>query len=465
MEDCWNILIIDDDEVDRMNIQHLLDGEGVKAVVHEASTCSAGMEKLTSQSFDCVLIDYRLPDATGLEVMEQIVAVDDIVPMILLTGMGGEQLVAEVMKKGATDYLSKNQLNGAMLVHSIRGAVRVRNLKRKACDAENALAESEKTYRTIVETVSDIIFRLGPDRKIEFVNPAIRFFGYEPADMVGRSISEFFCVGDGDDEVIAKIATQAVGPLATRNLEVSLKVGLEPILDEEVKPIPVLLDAFGLWDVSDEHVFKNDVEKKFLGTLCIARNIMELKAVEEELLQTQHRLMNAVTELKELSTLDGLTEIANRRFFDEYSEKEWKRAQREKHSFSVVMIDLDCFKAYNDAYGHQQGDVCLKKVAEVIKNSMKRPADFAARYGGEEFVLILPETNEEGAGELAEKLRNDVMNLNLEHPDNSCENRVTISLGIASDTADPEKQFSDLLAQADKALYRAKNKGRNQTST
>ena len=96
---------------------------------------------------------------------------------------------------------------------------------------------------------------------------------------------------------------------------------------------------------------------------------------------------------------------------------------------------------------------------------MKRPADFAARYGGEEFVLILPETNEEGAGELAEKLRNDVMSLNLEHPDNSCENRVTISLGIASGTAGPEKQFSDLLAQADKALYRAKNKGRNQTST
>ena len=94
MEDCWNILIIDDDEVDRMNIQHLLDGEGVKAVVHEASTCSAGMEKLTSQSFDCVLIDYRLPDATGLEVMEQIVAVDDIVPMILLTGMGGINLMA-----------------------------------------------------------------------------------------------------------------------------------------------------------------------------------------------------------------------------------------------------------------------------------------------------------------------------------------------------------------------------------
>ena len=382
MKDCLDILVIDD-EVDRMNVQHLLDKEGVKAVVHEASDCKSGIEKMKSREIDCVLIDYRLPDANGVEVLEKLTEVNrNNVPLILLTGMGDELLVAEAMKKGASDYLPKKGLDGKTLAHSIRNSIQVGSFEKKVRAAENALAESEKSYRTIVETVSDVIFRLGPDQKIEFINPAIRFFGYEPSELVGQSIEKCIDMGSIDKETIAKIATQGVGPLSTSNLEVKFKFARESILGETTKPVPVLLDAFGLWDISDEQVFKNEVEKNFLGTLCIARNIMEIKAVEEELLQTQCRLMQAVENLKELSTTDGLTEISNRRFFDEYSEKEWKRAQRDKKPFAVIMIDLDCFKSYNDTYGHQRGDACLKKVAGVIKGAMKRPADLAARYGG-----------------------------------------------------------------------------------
>lgn len=464
MTDCLHILVIDDDEVDRMNVKHLLDSEGVKAVVHEAVDCLSGVEKLKSNKFDCVLIDYKLPDANGVEVLEHLRNVDHHgVPMIFLTGMGGERLVADAMKKGASDYLSKNGLNGKILIKSMRNAIQVRSFEEKVRAAENALAESEKSYRTIVETVSDVIFRLGPDRKIEFVNPAIRFFGYSPLELVGHSIDEFIDLSSNDEDLISKIATREVGPMSTCNLEVNLKFGRASVLGEEAKPIPVLLDAFGLWDVPDEQVFKNSVEKKFLGTLCIARNIMELKAVEEELLQTQNRLMDAVENLKELSTMDGLTGIANRRFFDEYSEKEWKRAQRDKNPFAVIMIDLDSFKSYNDSYGHQQGDVCLKKVAEVIKEAMKRPADLAARYGGEEFVLVLPETDKDGAYKLAEQLRQEVEGLKLEHANNLGGKWVTISLGVATETVLPTNSFCDLLAKADNALYSAKKSGRNQT--
>ena len=176
-------------------------------------------------------------------------------------------------------------------------------------------------------------------------------------------------------------------------------------------------------------------------------------------------LLEMVENFKKLSTTDGLTEIANRRFFDEYSEKEWKRAQRDKKPFTVIMVDLDCFKSYNDTYGHQQGDTCLKKVAGVIKEAMKRPADLVARYGGEEFVLILPETDKNGACKLAEQLRQEVINLKLEHRNNTCGfNWITISLGSATEIAEPGKAFSDLLAKADKALYVAKGSGRNRTS-
>ena len=465
MKDCLDILVIDDDEVDRMNVQHLLDKEGVKAVVHEASDCKSGIEKMKSREIDCVLIDYRLPDANGVEVLEKLTEVNrNNVPLILLTGMGDELLVAEAMKKGASDYLPKKGLDGKTLAHSIRNSIQVGSFEKKVRAAENALAESEKSYRTIVETVSDVIFRLGPDQKIEFINPAIRFFGYEPSELVGQSIEKFVDMGSTDKETIAKIATQGVGPLSTSNLEVKFKFARESILGETTKPVPVLLDAFGLWDISDEQVFKNEVEKNFLGTLCIARNIMEIKAVEEELLQTQCRLMQAVENLKELSTTDGLTEISNRRFFDEYSEKEWKRAQRDKKPFAVIMIDLDCFKSYNDTYGHQRGDACLKKVAGVIKGAMKRPADLAARYGGEEFVLVLPETDKDGACKLAEQLRQEVINLKEEHQNNTSGKWVTISLGAATEIAEPGKSFSDLLAKADKALYEAKGSGRNRTS-
>jgi len=465
MKDCLDILVIDDDEVDRMNVQHLLDKEGVKAVVHEASDCKSGIEKMKSREIDCVLIDYRLPDANGVEVLEKLTEVNrNNVSLILLTGMGDELLVAEAMKKGASDYLPKKGLDGKTLAHSIRNSIQVGSFEKKVRAAENALADSEKSYRTIVETVSDVIFRLGPDQKIEFINPAIRFFGYEPSELVGQSIEKFIDMGSIDKETIAKIATQGVGPLSTSNLEVKFKFARESILGETTKPVPVLLDAFGLWDISDEQVFKNEVEKNFLGTLCIARNIMEIKAVEEELLQTQCRLMQAVENLKELSTTDGLTEISNRRFFDEYSEKERKRAQRDKKPFAVIMIDLDCFKSYNDTYGHQRGDACLKKVAGVIKGAMKRPADLAARYGGEEFVLVLPETDKDGACKLAEQLRQEVINLKEEHQNNTSGKWVTISLGAATEIAEPGKSFSDLLAKADKALYEAKGSGRNRTS-
>ena len=123
MKDCLDILVIDD-EVDRMNVQHLLDKEGVKAVVHEASDCKSGIEKMKSREIDCVLIDYRLPDANGVEVLEKLTEVNrNNVPLILLIEMGDELLVAEVMKKGASDYLSKNGLNGKTLAHSIRKAI------------------------------------------------------------------------------------------------------------------------------------------------------------------------------------------------------------------------------------------------------------------------------------------------------------------------------------------------------
>ena len=132
-------------------------------------------------------------------------------------------------------------------------------------------------------------------------------------------------------------------------------------------------------------------------------------------------------------------------------------------SFTVVMIDLDCFKFYNDTYGHQRGDACLKEVAEVIKNSMKRPSDLAARYGGEEFVLTLPQADKEGGHKLAGQLRQQIMTLKLKHENNACGNEITISLGFATVVAELGILFPDLISEADNALYEAKRSERNRT--
>ena len=468
MNEPLKILLIDDDKTDRQIVRRLFEKAKFQVDLQEADQCKDGIEKIKTQALDCVLVDYNLPDAKGIEIIEQIRDLDvSEIPIIVLTGMGSENVAAEVFKKGAADYVSKNGLNAEILERSISNAVQIHQFQQKAKLAEKALLEREKQYRTIIETVSDIIIQLDIEGKIEFVNPAIRFLGYEPSEIVGQHIEKFVEKVEGveyHEDFISQITTKGVGPMATNNLEVSFLVEKDSTIWEQNKSIPVLMDAFGLWDVPDEMVFKRGQEKNFLGTLCIARNITEVKAMEEELRSAQARLIDAVEELKELATKDALTGMANRRFFDEYLEKEWKRAQRDKYPFSLVMIDLDFFKLYNDTYGHQKGDVCLREVAKVIGEAMKRPADMAARYGGEEFALVLPETNADGAFGLSESLRKSIYDLNLEHKNNSKESRVTVSMGVATMKVEKESDFNDLISKADKALYAAKKDGRNRVS-
>lgn len=160
------------------------------------------------------------------------------------------------------------------------------------------------------------------------------------------------------------------------------------------------------------------------------------------------------------AVVDSLTGIANRRSFDMKIEEEFNRSMRNKEPLSLLMCDIDHFKQYNDNYGHASGDTCLTRVAQSIKGSVKRPADFCARYGGEEFVIILPETALSGAQQVAEKILDDIRQLNLPHLKSS-EGKVTLSLGIAMHFDNSPESFETLIKQADSALYLAKQNGRN----
>jgi len=168
--------------------------------------------------------------------------------------------------------------------------------------------------------------------------------------------------------------------------------------------------------------------------------------------------------LSRLSAMDGLTGIANRRRFDEALENEWRRGQRSSEPLSVLLGDIDFFKAYNDRYGHLAGDECLRRVARAIEAHVRRPADLVARWGGEEFAVLLPETAYDGAYRVAEKIRTAVQSLALPHLASEVATVVTLSLGVGTLIPDPDLPYTDLVQLADDGLYIAKRAGRNRAS-
>lgn len=173
---------------------------------------------------------------------------------------------------------------------------------------------------------------------------------------------------------------------------------------------------------------------------------------------------NAQTALQNLAAHDGLTGIANRRAFDERLTAEWSRAARDRQAVSLLMLDVDFFKRYNDGYGHQQGDECLRKVATAMAGAVFRAADFAARYGGEEFVILMPGASAKGAMAVAERVCMRIAELGMPHAHSDVAAHVTASVGVATMIATPETHAEALVAAADAALYSAKHAGRNRVA-
>lgn len=196
----------------------------------------------------------------------------------------------------------------------------------------------------------------------------------------------------------------------------------------------------------------------------IAREIADQLAMAIYQSELYHQVQTANEELKKLATIDGLTQIANRRRFDEYLNIEWLRLKREKAPLSLILFDIDYFKLYNDTYGHLVGDDCLRQVARAISEIFRRPADLFARYGGEEFAVILPYTDLLGATHLAELIRQAIHNLEIAHNQSLVSNHLTVSLGVTCLIPDAQLSPQDLINAADQALYSAKEQGRDRVA-
>jgi diguanylate cyclase (GGDEF)-like protein len=186
----------------------------------------------------------------------------------------------------------------------------------------------------------------------------------------------------------------------------------------------------------------------------LEQEIAARKAIESKLLEVNQQL-------SKLATVDGLTNIANRYYFDDFLTREWQLAKREQFALAVILCDLDYFKLYNDHFGHQQGDTCLQQVAQALSRAVQRPTDLVARYGGEEFAVILPRTSANNALVVAEKMRQQIKTLSLTHPDSLVGDYVSLSIGISAVIPCSKYTKKQLLVTADQALYQAKKQGRD----
>jgi diguanylate cyclase (GGDEF)-like protein/PAS domain S-box-containing protein len=219
---------------------------------------------------------------------------------------------------------------------------------------------------------------------------------------------------------------------------------------------------------ADDYIAKPFDERELLARV---RNLLRSHSAEQQLallnrqLQQQKQQLESVNRaLQYLATYDSLTEVKNRHSFNQYLDTEWRRLAREEAPLSLIMCDIDYFKLYNDTYGHQAGDECLRQVAAVLQHSVKRAADLVARYGGEEFVVVLPNTDIEGATCVAEMIAQQVRALQIVHAKSAVSEYVTLSLGVACCIPAPQSEPDGLIALADESLYRAKASGRDRVS-
>ncbi|WP_256234986.1 diguanylate cyclase domain-containing protein [Bacillus sp. EB600] len=317
----------------------------------------------------------------------------------------------------------------------ITGTLGTLNDITKRKESEDELKASEERFRLLAEYSSDMITLHDVEGTYLYSSPAcIEILQYAEDELAGRSAYHF--IHPDDIEIVKKSnQTLLTTGYSVTTYRIRRKDGEYVWIESATKLLDELLSG----------------GQKLI---VVSRNISERKLVEQ-------RLQEANELLQHLSTIDGLTGVSNRRAFDERLKIEWNRGSRNSSSLSLVMLDIDYFKAYNDTYGHQGGDGCLKQVASVIQETLGRSTDLLCRYGGEEFCVILPETNDSGAKAVGEKIRNAIEALKIPHSGSKILPWVTISAGTATMIPSLYTSYTDLISNADKAVYKAKFDGRN----
>jgi diguanylate cyclase (GGDEF)-like protein/PAS domain S-box-containing protein len=305
------------------------------------------------------------------------------------------------------------------------------NNSRKEMEPDSAV------YKTLLESTRAIPWRIDwSTMKFTYVGPQIQ-------ELLGWSPESWATVNDWAERMHPEDRERVVNFCVSQS-----KAGV----DHEADYRALKSDGDYVWIRDVVHVVRSgDQVEALIGFMF---DISARKRAEQEMLRLQR-------ELELLSYSDGLTNAANRRMFDMVFEREWASARRTGKPLSLILLDLDYFKEYNDNYGHLAGDECLRRVARLLGEVARRPRDLVGRYGGEEFVVLLPETDAHAAEVIAENCRRLVADARIPHPRSKAANTVTASFGVASIVPSEHDDAKSFLQQVDKLLYRAKDAGRN----
>ncbi|MBP0041836.1 MAG: diguanylate cyclase [Roseofilum sp. SBFL] len=444
-----DILVVDDTSANLSVLTQLLSKEGYK--VRVARNGEFALRSALSSPPSLILLDIMMPEMNGYQVCEYLKSnpkTQDI-PIIFLSA--SDEILDKVTAfgVGGVDYITK-PFEGIEVLARIENQLRLRSLqlqlqtqnqhlyaeieKRKSIEA--SLAQSRSLLSGILNSSLDGIAAL----------ESIRDHQEKIIDFRGLLLNPMAYQLLGQSQLSSKSLLQALPGLKLDGLfnEFISVVETSHAIQKELY---YAHDDIECW-------FEILLVKLGDGLTVTFRDITKRKQIELA-------LEKANLELTNQANLDGLTQIANRRYFDQYLAEQWQQLKLEQRPLALILADVDYFKLYNDNYGHQGGDRCLIKVAQTLSHHLPTAESLAARYGGEEFGIILPQTSLEQAVQVGESLRQAIHTLRLDHAHSQVCSWVTLSLGVSAVVPGDIQSPEGLIAQADRALYQAKQKGRN----
>ncbi|MCC3503841.1 MAG: diguanylate cyclase [Oscillatoriales cyanobacterium] len=474
------VLVVETSAEIREFLKTALEAFGAK-VTAVSSACEA-MAQLEQSRPDVLVSDMAVSETDGSDLIRRIRAMEmseqrELLPAVALTGGVREEDSASALSAGFQRHLSK-PVEANLLVSAI---VQLAGMSEFGCSDEGNVGAIAPMPDSNSCDDKNNGGQLTPDSR-ELPLLLVVEDNYSLLAYLQTLLSPYYRVAVAMDGVEGLEKAKSLQPNLILSDQIMPRQNGLDLLKEirntpELSSTPVIfltarsgmeariesLDAG-----ADDYISKPFDERELLARV---RNLLRTHAAEQQLtvlnrqLQQQKRQLETVNRaLQYLATYDSLTEVRNRRFFNDYMDAEWRRLAREEAPLSLIMCDIDYFKLYNDTYGHQPGDECLRQVAQVLQCSVKRSADLVARYGGEEFAVVLPNTDIEGAACVAERIAQQVRGLQIPHAQSGVSEYVTLSLGVACCIPAPMSQPATLIAIADESLYRAKAAGRDRVS-
>ncbi|KQN70439.1 response regulator receiver modulated diguanylate cyclase [Duganella sp. Leaf61] len=417
------VLIVDDAPENLAALRKLMVEQGYQTFV--ATSGERALKIARRVHPDLVLLDVMMQGMDGFETCRQLKANASTarIPVIFMSARTGTDDVVAGFDLGAVDYIAK-PLRMAEVSARVRTQLQIR------VNVESQEEQAER-LRTIVNNMAEGLLIIEADGRIQFTNPACdKYLGYRENALAGSHISDL----------------------------------LNPLVAQEY------LDYFSRYadapDVAHHHGTREVIIRHRNGSsVCMDLTLTPMYLRQPLFIGLLHDITHhkqSEDALQRAAMVDPLTKIANRRHFDSFLEKEWQRSMRSGQPLSLVVLDVDHFKLYNDTLGHPAGDACLQQVAQAIASHAMRTTDLAARYGGEEFVLLFAETPADAARTLAEAIRAHIEALQIPHPRSTTSAWLTVSIGVATILPHQLDNTESLFVAADRAMYVAKENGRNQ---